>query len=207
MRALLGYLCSVKHNNEINELKKDLEGWREVLLPLSRILAWEKPYHPFIILGVVTFLFAIVWYFEPSILTTFSLLGFLFCLIDFLVPIIGPSLCSAEKWTGVQEQQYEQVCERFMHARDHFCHAKNMMGTLKAEKPKVYFILVMGLLILFAWLGYLVDNFFLTYIIVSMVVMLPGMRQHRIIQRYLHGVGVVLKRLIFGKPTKKAKAN
>lgn len=36
----------------------ELKGWREVLLPLSSVLRWDKPYHPVIIVGTTTFFFS-----------------------------------------------------------------------------------------------------------------------------------------------------
>jgi hypothetical protein len=38
-------------------MKRDLEGWREVLLPLNGLINWDKPYHPAIIVGLNTFIF------------------------------------------------------------------------------------------------------------------------------------------------------
>ncbi|XP_067673692.1 ADP-ribosylation factor-like protein 6-interacting protein 1 [Haliotis asinina] len=189
-------------HNELEELKKDLEGWREVLLPMTRLLNWDKPYHPAVILGVSTFIFALIWYFEPSVLTTFSLFGLIISLIDFLVPIVGPTLFASGSWTVVQQQQYEQICLRLMHARDHFINFKNAMGTLKVEKPKVYFILVMGILVVFAWVGSLFDNLFLTYFLLNIILLVPGLRRHGIIQKYFRGVWLVIKRLIMGKDKK-----
>ena len=43
------------------------------------------------------FFFSLIWYFEPSILTTVSLIGLAVGLIDFLVPLIGQKLMSS-KW-------------------------------------------------------------------------------------------------------------
>ena len=45
-------------SNNLQQMKRDLEGWREVLLPLNGLLHWEKPYYPAIIVGVNTFIFA-----------------------------------------------------------------------------------------------------------------------------------------------------
>lgn len=41
--------------------------------------------------------YSLIWYFDPSVLTTFALIGLAVSLIDFLVPIIGPSVVTA-KW-------------------------------------------------------------------------------------------------------------
>jgi len=42
--------------------------------------------------------FRLIWYFEPSVLTTFSLLGLTLSLVDFLVPLVGPQVLGRSKW-------------------------------------------------------------------------------------------------------------
>ena len=41
----------------LQEMKRDLEGWREVLLPLTSLLKWDKPFYPAVIAGAVMFFF------------------------------------------------------------------------------------------------------------------------------------------------------
>ena len=55
---------------QLDELKRDLEGWREALLPLRGVIVWEKPYYPAIIFGITTLLFALVLF---HVLLTFHL--------------------------------------------------------------------------------------------------------------------------------------
>ncbi|XP_048757650.1 ADP-ribosylation factor-like protein 6-interacting protein 1 isoform X2 [Ostrea edulis] len=189
----------------LQQMKRDLEGWREVLLPLNGLLHWEKPYYPAIIVGVNSFIFALIWYFEPSVLTTFALLGLAISLIDFLVPIIGPNIVTA-KWTRKQEEQYSEICCRLLNAKTHFHNAKVTMSSLKAEKPKIYFLMVMGTLIALAWLGSWMDNLCMTYFLVNLTLLIPGIRQHAVLQKYLARFLNVLKSFI-GKGSKKMKSS
>ncbi|XP_025082921.1 ADP-ribosylation factor-like protein 6-interacting protein 1 isoform X1 [Pomacea canaliculata] len=183
----------------LSELKKDLEGWREALLPLNGLLTWEKPYHPGILVGVTTFIFALVWYFEPSLLTTLALMGLVITAVDFTVPLIGPSLFGSRPWTVTEERQFEEICQRILNLRGHFSSFVEGLATLKAEKPKVYFLVVMGVLALFGWIGCIVDNLFLTFIIVLVALMVPGLRKHGIIQKYLLKYWLIVKKLLFGR--------
>lgn len=189
----------------LQQIKRDLEGWREVLLPLNGLLHWEKPYYPAIIVGVNTFIFSLIWYFDPSVLTTFALIGLAVSLIDFLVPIIGPSVVTA-KWTRKQEEQYQEICCRIMNAKTHFANAKTTMSSLKAEKPKIYFLIVMGTLVAMAWLGSRMDNLCMTYFLVNLILLIPGIRQHAVLQKYLARFLNVCKSLI-GKGPKKMKSS
>ncbi|XP_061182065.1 ADP-ribosylation factor-like protein 6-interacting protein 1 [Saccostrea echinata] len=189
----------------LQQMKRDLESWREVLLPLNGLLHWEKPFYPAIIVGINTFIFALIWYFEPSVLTTFALLGLAISLIDFLVPIIGPNVVTA-KWTGKQEAQYTDICCRILNAKTHFHNARSTMSSLKSEKPKIYFLIVMGTLVALAWLGSRMDNLCMTYFLVNLVLLIPGIRQHAVLQKYLARLLNVIKSFV-GKGSKKMKSS
>jgi hypothetical protein len=39
------------------ELKDSLAIWRSVLLPLNNLLDWEHQYDPFVLIGIITFVF------------------------------------------------------------------------------------------------------------------------------------------------------
>ncbi|XP_052771819.1 ADP-ribosylation factor-like protein 6-interacting protein 1 [Mya arenaria] len=187
----------------LSQIKNDLEGWREVLLPLNQLLNWEKPIYPGIIIATTSFIFLLIWYFEPSVLTTFSLLGLTLSLIDFLVPLVGPTVLGRSKWTGIQEKQYEQICIRIHNFRYHLSDMTGTMISLKNERPKVYFILVMGLLAVFAWVGSQIDNLLLTYLMLNITLMMPGLRRQKVVQGYLNKVGSIFKTVVLGKSKKK----
>ncbi|XP_041364470.1 ADP-ribosylation factor-like protein 6-interacting protein 1 [Gigantopelta aegis] len=190
---------SESEDDRLANIKKDMEGWREVLIPLNKLLNWEKPYYPAIIVGFTTFVFMLIWYFEPSVLTTFSLIGLFMCIIDFIVPMVGPMLYSNTQWTVVQEQEFEQICIRLWNAKVHFNNFKETMSQLKTEKPKVYFIVVMGMLILFAWIGSLFDNMLLTYLIVNVALLQSGLRRHAVVRKYIQKGKAILDRTVLNK--------
>ncbi|XP_071131298.1 ADP-ribosylation factor-like protein 6-interacting protein 1 [Mytilus edulis] len=189
----------------LERIKKDLEGWKEVLLPLNGLINWEKPYHPPIIVGLSTFVFFLIWYFQPSILTTFSLIGLAIILIDFLVPMVGPTLMSS-RWTGREERQYEDVCIRMLNAKTHFSNFYEAMVDLKTNRPKMYFIIIMGTLISFAWIGCKMDNLLMTYFLLNLIMLVPGIRRNGILQKYFGRLGNAIKSLIQGR-VKKLKSN
>ncbi|KAK7507819.1 hypothetical protein BaRGS_00000784 [Batillaria attramentaria] len=186
-------------NRDYSELKKDLEGWREALLPLSGFLTWEKPYYPAVIVGIITFLFALLWYLEPSVLTTFSLLGLTAVAVDFAVPIVGPRIFANKPWTGSEERQFDEICQRIANMKGHCSDFVEGMAILKSENPKVYFLVVMITLGFFAWIGHIINNLFLTYLIVLVAFLIPGLRKHGIIQRYLLKYWLIVKRMLFGR--------
>jgi len=170
-------------SDSLSRLKKDLEGYREIILPINKILEWEQNHYPAIIVAVITFIFSIVWYLEPSVLTSFSLLGVIICMVDFLVPTVSSYFFSGAEWTVVQERQFEHICTRLLNARTHINNVRIALTNLKAEKPKVYLLVMMGAFSVMAWIGSLIDNLLLTYIMVVFVVLVPGLRKHGILQK------------------------
>jgi len=39
------------------DFKQSLTVWRHILLPLNNLLEWEHQYDPFIIFGIISFIF------------------------------------------------------------------------------------------------------------------------------------------------------
>ncbi|KAK2156777.1 hypothetical protein LSH36_205g03053 [Paralvinella palmiformis] len=195
-------------STDLQNLKKDLEGYREIILPFNKVLEWEKPHYPAILVGSITFIFSIVWYLEPSVLTSFSLLGVILCLVDFVVPTLSSYLFSSAEWTIVQERQFESICIRLLNARRHIINVKNALAILKRDKPRVYLLVMMGAFALMAWIGSLIDNLLLTYLLMVFLVLVPGLRKHGILQKLTSNIKEVVMRMIKGKEkANKTKTN
>jgi len=169
-------------SGDVSKLKKDLESYRELMLPINKVLEWEQNFYPAILVGVTTFIFAIVWYLEPSVLTTVCLLGVLVCAGDFALPTISSFLFRSGEWTVVQEREYEAICVRIQHAKQHCTDLCSYLTELKKEKPKAYLLVLVGTFAVLAWLGSLIDNLLLTYLLVVGLLLVPGLRKRGILQ-------------------------
>ncbi|KAK7112511.1 hypothetical protein V1264_011959 [Littorina saxatilis] len=183
---------------ELYELKRDLEGWREALVTLKDLLTWKKQYYPAIIFGVTTFIFALIWLLQPSVMTTFAVLGLLLTATDFTVPLVGRYIFSYGQWTGTEERQFEDLCEGILHSRILISKFVRGLTRLKQERPTVYFVMLMAMLAFFAWMGSFMNNLFLTYFFVLAVLMIPGLQQKGLLQKYLLQYWLIFKRLAFG---------
>lgn len=168
---------------DLINLKSNLQKYRSLIIPLNKILEWEQNFYPGVVIGVITFVFALVWYLEPSILTTVCLIGIILSAADFALPTLISHLFSSEEWSAVQEAQYDAICQRLVHAKQHVVDLKNWLTDLKANKPKIYLVIMMAVFASTAWLGSLIDNLFLTYLIVVGLTMIPGLRKHGILQQ------------------------
>jgi len=188
----------------LGQLKLDLQGYRQLLLPFNKVLEWEESHYPAVLVGSITFVFAIVWFLEPSVLTCFSLTGLILCLIDFVVPTLTQYFFSGAQWTEVEERQYERICRRLLNARTHFGNAFSSLMELKNEKPKFYLVVMMGIFAITAWIGSLIDNLLLTYLLVVFIVLVPGLRKHGVICKMTAQASDIVKNMITGDK-KKAK--
>ncbi|KAK7004339.1 ADP-ribosylation factor-like protein 6-interacting protein 1 [Biomphalaria glabrata] len=171
-----------------SDIKQDLHGWREVLLPLESLLLWEQPYYPAILVGTTTFLFSIVWYTEISALTAFSLVGIILGIIDFVVPFVGPTVTGYKTWTEREEIRFSSICEKIAAFQQDVIDTYHGLSAMRQHNAKMFFFIVMGILTSTAWIGNLIDNLFLTYLMVNFFLLTPGLRHHKITQKYLQPI-------------------
>jgi len=170
---------------------------------MNKVLEWEENHYPAVIVGVVTFIFSIIWYLEPSVLTTFSLLGVLLCMLDFIVPTLSSYMFSSSEWTVVQERQFETICGRILNAKQHIKNLFSALSKMKNNNAKMYLVMMMGAFSVMAWVGSLIDNLLLTYLLVVFLFLVPGLRKHGILQKFTSGAMEFATRMIRGKEEKK----
>jgi len=159
-----------------------LEPWREVVVFLSYVLVWTKPWFPAVIFVAVNIPFLMYWYFSPSLLTAISLVSLTVSLLDFCVPQISALFIPTQYWTAAKEMKFEKVCQSLIKHQEIFTNNHAKLHNLKVSHPKLYF----GVLILFlsfmAWFGNQVNNLFLIYILVLFIALYPGIRQNGFIE-------------------------
>ncbi|ESN99677.1 hypothetical protein HELRODRAFT_105135 [Helobdella robusta] len=172
------------HEAELKEAEKDLNKYRGYLLSLNKVFEWEPPYVPGIAIGVLTVLFAIIWYVEPTVLTLFSLVGIILCVLEYSAPFVSNQFFrQPEQWPHDTQAQYSKVCDRLLNGKKHAHCLWEKLVKLKTDKPNAFLISVVGTLVTVAWIGSLIDTLLLIYLAVVVVTMIPGLRKHGIIQK------------------------
>ncbi|KAM8934551.1 ADP-ribosylation factor-like protein 6-interacting protein 1 [Pelodytes ibericus] len=173
---------------ETASLEEHFKGWGDVILVTDRVLRWEQPWFPAVVMGAVSILFLMVYYLDPSVLSGVSCFVMLLCLADYLVPTLAPRIFGSKEWTTEQQQRYHEICSNLVKTRRRIVGWWKRLFVLKEEKPKMYFMSMITVLALVAWIGQQVHNLFLTYLIVSFLLLLPGLNKHGIITKYV-GMG------------------
>ncbi|XP_011616282.1 ADP-ribosylation factor-like protein 6-interacting protein 1 isoform X1 [Takifugu rubripes] len=169
---------------ETAQLEEQLQGWGEVILAGDRVVRWEKPWFPGALMGGTSVLFLLIYYLDPSVLTGLSCSIMLICLADYLVPTLAPRVFGSNKWTTEQQQRFHDICGNLVKTKRRIVGWWKRLCAVKEEKPKMYFASVISSLLVVAWIGQQVHNLLLTYLIVSFLLLLPGMNQYGIISKY-----------------------
>ncbi|CAH2307044.1 ADP-ribosylation factor 6-interacting 1 [Pelobates cultripes] len=169
---------------ETANLEEHFKEWGDVILVADRVLRWEKPWFPAIVMGAVSLVFILVYYLDPSVLSGVSCFVMLLCLADYLVPILAPRIFGLGQWSTEQHQRFHEICSNLVKSRRRAIGWWQRLFVLKEEKPKMYFMSMITFLAVVAWIGQQVHNLFLTYLIVSFLLLLPGLNKHGIITKY-----------------------
>ncbi|XP_077413612.1 ADP-ribosylation factor-like protein 6-interacting protein 1 [Vanacampus margaritifer] len=187
---------------ETAQLEEQLQAWGEVILVGDRVLRWEKPWFPGALLAVTTTLFLLIYYLDPSVLTGVSSGVMLLCMADYLVPTLAPRVFGSNKWTTEQQQRFHEICGNMVKTQRRLLGWWRRLCTLKEEKPKMYFASVISSLLVVAWIGQQVHNLLLTYLIVSLLLLLPGLNQHGVLSKYAAMAKREINKLIKNKEKK-----
>ena len=92
-----------KREAEVTRMRELLDDWKEILVQVKRVVDWEEPFHPAVLFGVVSLLFIVIWYIEPTFLSFLSLFFLILTLADYLLPYVVPRLFPVEAWNeGLQ---------------------------------------------------------------------------------------------------------
>lgn len=160
----------------MKQLKRKMECWREIILPLNSILLWERSWHPGLIVGFITVIFFTIWLLEPTILTMISVCLLTFALIDYLVPILTSVLCNTQSWTGQKEKKLNEICQNLSAAILQMQNTWTSISKMRHDRPNTYYGATILSLIVFAWLGSTVNNLLLLYITVNTALLTPGLK-------------------------------
>ncbi|XP_069725993.1 ADP-ribosylation factor-like protein 6-interacting protein 1 [Phaenicophaeus curvirostris] len=171
--------------SETASLEEQLQGWGEVILITDKVLRWERAWFPLVLMSLVSFSFLMIYYLDPSVLSGVSCFVMFLCLADYLVPALAPRIFGSNKWTTEQQQRFHEICSNLVKSRRRIVGWWKRLFTLKEEKPKMYFMTMLFSLAVVAWIGQQVHNLFLTYLIVSFLLLFPGLNQHGIITKYV----------------------
>ncbi|CAF0866185.1 unnamed protein product [Rotaria sp. Silwood1] len=163
------------------EFKQSLVIWRNILLPLNNLLEWEHKYDPFVIFGIITFIFIFILQANPPVLTLVSCVVLAFVLIDLIVPIIARLLFKNDNWTSAKDAKYTRLCGRIANFEQHIKKLCESALKMRKERPLMYLMLGAIFLSFIAYCGQRVDNLLLSYLTTLITCLIPGIRNRQLI--------------------------
>lgn len=171
-------------------MEQALQHWREVLVRCHPIIMWTHPAAPAIITAVVSLFFLMIWYLDPVVLVLTPLLAMVAILADFAVLHLRYILIKAESWNDSHQKLFSEICAAFEKIVNAPSGRMAKLTALKKDQPSLYCLLVVAALICVAYVGSVINNTFLTYIIVLTVCLIPGLAARGYLSRVTESVSV-----------------
>lgn len=91
-------------------------------------------FYPGVIVGVLSFIFLLLWWLDLSTLTLIALLTIDFTIVDFVYPLVSKFIFKAENWSGTQEKQYELVIQDIVDLKLSACGAISSFFSSRSER-------------------------------------------------------------------------
>ncbi|PIO26600.1 hypothetical protein AB205_0122940, partial [Aquarana catesbeiana] len=88
-------------------------------------------------MGTVSFIFLLIYYLDPSVLSGVSCFVMCLCLADYLVPTLAPRIFGSNTWTTEQQQRLHEICSNLVKTRRRIIGWWSRLFVLKEEKPKM----------------------------------------------------------------------
>lgn len=145
---------------------------------------WERSWYAGALLGASSLLFLAVWACEPSVLTAVSLLGLMWCVADYAGAATCAALLRSVPWTASKERRLDDLCRTLVLHYTHAVTAMESFRLLRTVRPRVYYSVLVAALATLAWLGNAVHNLLLTYLLITGLLLLPGLRTHGFLGPY-----------------------
>jgi len=166
-------------------LKECLRDWRQLVLRLHSVLVWEvSDACPLVLWTVVSLVFFLIWYLDVSVLTTLSVLGIIGSVLDYGLPILNHNFFDPSKWSASDETKLEKICGELCDNWKVITTSYSQWQRMKASNPKLYYAVVLSSLLGLSWIGNVVHNLLLTYLLVLFVVLFPGLKQRGFVDKY-----------------------
>ena len=165
----------------LNNVKETLFGARDLIVRADSIVDGD---HYAIVGGsVLTAAFALVWYTDPNFLTFISLIGFVLTILDYAGPKVLAYMFNTNDWDEAKEKKYHSACEGIAMVANKLENAWVSYNGYRNQKPGLQFTINVFALLLLAWIGNRINNFFLAYLFTISLVLLPKLLRQGALQK------------------------
>ena len=164
----------------LNSVRSAFSGVREIIARADSIVDADQ--YAYVGGGALTLLFATVWCWDPSFLTFISFVGFVLTIADYFGPKLLPYLLSND-WNEEKEKRYDAFCKNLVRILGNVERAYTWYMGWRSQKRLVNFAVTVTSLVVLAWIGNRINNFFLAYLISIAVVLFPKIHRQGLLQQ------------------------
>ncbi|KAI2808249.1 hypothetical protein RDWZM_005575 [Blomia tropicalis] len=175
-----------------------------IVLYADSVLNWEKPYHAPTLGSIITIIFMFFWLIDSSVLSKLCIVAICAIVLDFMLPALN-GIVYKKQWTKVDESQFEKVCVQLATLWDNSETFYNKYYQLKYTNSKTYYVSLLTSLVILAWIGSIVHNLLLTYMIVLFLVLYPGLSKQDSFKRFIENLFNRLSSMVKSKDDSKLK--
>ncbi|XP_033241941.1 ARL-6-interacting protein 1 homolog [Drosophila miranda] len=183
-------------NEKVIKLKHDLERFQAPLVSAYGVLTWEKNYYPVVVFGGISVAYFVLWYMDLSVITLMSLLALLttishyfllWCLdrpdfiFDFFPTKIAGLFWNALIWDSDNEAKFESVCGQMYIIKESL--AAWYQYLFKERKSTGLLIVESLVLLAMAWIGSIVNNLLLMYLVTLLIAMWAGLKAKHVFKK------------------------
>ena len=134
-----------------------------------------QDWSPAVTAGCLTSLYLMIYSADLTTLTLLSRFGILLAVLDYLTPLVATKVFPATSWSRDKEKKLESLCRAMVKTRVFLRSCWSTYCQAKAGKPTLHFGATVSILLTSAYLGSLVSGMMLSYILLMVTLMLPGL--------------------------------
>ena len=136
-----------------------------------------QDWYPAVTAGCLTSLYLMIYSADLTTLTLLSRLGILLAVLDYLAPLVATKVFPADSWSRDKEKKLESLCRALVNTGVFLRSCWSTYSQAKAGKPTLHFGATVSILLTSAYLGSLVSGMMLSYILLMVTLMLPGLHR------------------------------
>jgi len=184
---------------DLDTMKQRLDSWREVAVLLYSVITWEQDLYPAVTAGLVTAGYVLVYWLSPSLVTLASCLCLVATLLDYLVPLLADMIIPRTSWTEAKDKKLEVVA-RFLVTMSQLVASTCAKYREARTQAPVYHVAITSITLLTtAFLGTMVSGIWLSYLVLMLALMLPGLHSRGLLAEYCGSLVTYAEEMVKGK--------
>ncbi|XP_050531541.1 ADP-ribosylation factor-like protein 6-interacting protein 1 [Daktulosphaira vitifoliae] len=175
------------------ELKNRLFEWREIVVILYSLMAWEKIWFPMVTVAYISIFYMYIWLMNCSTLNLIWTTGLVLTLMDFFVSGPLQRLLPPSSWDQDKERVYSLVCGSVTDYYVTFRLYAERFFKLRQTNTRLFHSVLAVTFFSLLYVGITFNNLLVSYVTVLAILLFPGFKMRSeyiedLLQKYLHSV-------------------